>query len=68
MLSSTVTVASQLLAFPPSSVTVKGTVLAPKWVQSNAVWPAIALTMVPLSVLPPSMSDPTITALPEASS
>ena len=68
MLSTTVTTATQSSVLPPSSVTVKVTLLVPRSLQSKAVWLATMLTMVPLSVLPPSMFAATMLALPLASS
>ncbi len=52
MLSTTVTVALQVLTLPLMSVTVRVTVLAPTWLQSKLVWLRLMLATPQLSLLP----------------
>jgi len=56
MLSSTVTVAVQLLLLPAPSVTVRVTVFAPMFVQSKLLLSKLILDMPQLSLLPLSIS------------
>ena len=67
MLSSTVTTATQFDTFPEPSVTVKVTLFAPRFVQSNAVCEATIVAIEQLSVEPPSISVSTIVTFPDAS-
>ena len=67
MLSSIVTVLVQLSSLPLGSVTVKVTVFAPVFEQSNVNGVADKVTEQ-LSLLPLSTSAATMVALPEASS
>ncbi len=52
VLSTTVTVAVQVLTLPLVSVTVRVTVLAPTWLQSKLAWSRLMLAMPQLSLLP----------------
>ena len=68
VVSSTVTVTVVVAELLHSSVTVRVTVLAPRWLQSNAVWLAARLTMPQPSEDRLSMSAATMDPLPMASS
>ena len=67
MLSSTVTVAVQVLLLPLGSVTVKVTVLVPRSAQVNEEVSKLSEATESLSLDPLSMSPATIVALPVAS-
>ena len=66
MVSMTVTMASQKEVLPPSSVTKRVSVLAPRSLQAKASWLAARLVMKPLSKEPPSRSAAVMAALPLA--
>ena len=66
--SSIVIVAVQVETLPLLSVTVKVEVFAPTFAHVNAVGVADKLAMPQASVLPPSMSDAVMLALPDPSS
>ena len=66
--SSIVIVAVQVETLPLLSVTVKVEVFAPTFAQVNAVGVALRLAMPQLSLLPPSISDAVMLALPDPSS
>jgi hypothetical protein len=68
ILSSTVTVAVQVDTFPLLSVTVKTTVFAPTFEQSNEVISKLKLAIPQASLLPLFISAVVILALPLASS
>ena len=66
--SSIVIVAVQVETLPLLSVTVKVELFAPTLVQLKVVGVALRLAMLQLSLLPPSISDAVILALPDPSS
>ena len=68
ILSSTVTVAVQVLELPLPSVTVKVTVLSPRFVQSKVVWSRARVATEQLSLDPLSMSVAAMVTLPVPSS
>ena len=68
VVSSTVTVTVVVAELLHSSVTVRVTALAPRWLQSKAVWLAARLTMPQPSEDMLSMSADTMDPLPMASS